>query len=118
MPLEFCNVCENYLYLDTSNDKLTKSCKTCGYKKDGEGGLITETIIHAKSSEEYKYVVNEFTKQDPRLPHFKNLKCPNAACASQTTGQNDVIVIKYDQKQLRFVYICSICDAKWRSGTR
>ena len=119
MPLEFCDVCENYLYLDTSSDILTKSCKTCGYKKESvDGSLITETIIHAKSSEEYRYVVNEFTKQDPRLPHFKNLKCPNTTCESQTTGKNDVIVIKYDQKNLRFVYICNVCNAEWRSGTR
>jgi DNA-directed RNA polymerase subunit M/transcription elongation factor TFIIS len=119
MPLDFCPVCENYLYLDTSNDKLTKSCKTCGYKKDGEeGGLITETIIQAKSSEEYRYVVNEFTKEDPRLPHFKNLKCPNTACATQSGTPNDVIVIKYDQKNLRFVYICNVCNAEWKSGTR
>ena len=31
---KFCHVCENYLYIETINDKLTKSCKTCGYKND------------------------------------------------------------------------------------
>ena len=116
MPLEFCNVCENYLYLDTSNDKLTKSCKTCGYKKDGASGLITETIVNAQSSEDYRYVVNEFTKQDPRLPHFKNLKCPNTACQSQVSGDNDVIVIKYNQKNMSFVYICNVCNTEWSGG--
>jgi len=120
MPIEFCPVCDNYLYLDTSNDVLSKSCKTCGFKKEtGEGGIIMETIIQAKSSEEYRYVVNEFTKEDPRLPHYKNLKCPNTTCPTASgQGQNDVIVIKYDQKNLRFVYICNVCNAEWKSGTR
>jgi DNA-directed RNA polymerase subunit M/transcription elongation factor TFIIS len=119
MPLEFCSVCENYLYLDTSNDKLTKSCKTCGYQKETtEGSLITETVIQAQSSEDYRYVVNEFTKQDPRLPRFKNLKCPKPDCPTQNGVPSEVIVIKYDQKNLRFVYICSVCDETWRSGTR
>ena len=87
MPIEFCPICENYLYLDTSNDVLSKSCKTCGFKKEtGEGGIIMETIIQAKSSEEYRYVVNEFTKEDPRLPHYKNLKCPNTTCPT-ASGQ-------------------------------
>lgn len=120
MPIEFCPICHNYMYLDTSNDSLTKTCKTCGNtKKEEKGGLIMETILQAKSSEEYKYIVNEFTKEDPRLPHFKTLKCPNGQCPTVSGGQpSDVIVIKYDQKNLRFVYICNICSTEWRSGTR
>jgi len=119
MPMEFCGVCNNYLYLDTNNNALLKVCKTCGFQKNDEvGGLITDTIIQAKSSADYKYVVNEFTKVDPRLPHFKNLKCPNQACpTSSGEEESDVIVIKYDQKNLRFVYICNVCNVEWRSGT-
>lgn len=120
MPLEFCPVCENYLYLDAgSEEALVKSCKTCGFKKTSDkGSLISETIIQAQSTEEYKYVVNEFTKEDPRLPHYKNLTCPNGACATKSGKPNDVIVIKYDQKNLRFVYICNVCNAEWKSGAR
>ena len=114
--LEFCPVCHYYLYLETA-DKLTKCCKNCGYRRvEEEGGLILESNVQKTASEEYKYVVNEFTKQDPRLPHFKNLKCPNTECASaKGEAESDVIVIKYDQKNLKFVYICNVCDAEWRS---
>ncbi len=120
MPIEFCPTCHNYLYLESGPESLTKTCKTCGFRKDTDkGGLIMETILQVKSSEEYKYTVNEFTKEDPRLPHYKNLSCPNRQCPTAQGGvENDVIVIKNDQKNLRFVYICNVCNTEWRSGMR
>ena len=94
-------------------------CRNCGYNVAVEkGGLISETLVQQRSSEGYKILLNEFTRQDPTLPHAKTIKCPNAACASNGGGaERDVIYIKYDPVNLKYLYICNVegCGESWRS---
>ena len=76
MPIEFCPVDRQYLYTDVNEFGLSKFCRSCGYRRqEDKGGLIVDTPIQNQAMDEYKYIVNEFTKEDPRLPHYKNLKC-------------------------------------------
>ncbi len=61
-------------------------------------------------------LLNEFTHQDPTLPHVKNIPCPNAECLTKTGAkERDVIYIKYDADNLKYLYICNVCKAQWRS---
>ena len=97
----------------------SRICHNCGYQEnDTEGGLVMETDLQEKTSEGYKILLNEFTKKDQTLPHITTVKCPNEACRSNTSGvPRDVIYIKYDAVNLKFLYLCNIegCDAQWRS---
>jgi len=92
-----------------------------------------ETIVQERSSEGYKILLNEFTRQDPTLPHVNTLPCPNTTgyeekdgtgkvirrvepCISNVdTKQRDVIIIKYDNQNMKFIYICTKCGTQWRS---
>jgi aspartate carbamoyltransferase regulatory subunit len=75
-----------------------------------------ETIVQERSSEGYKILLNEFTRQDPTLPHVTTLPCPNTKCLTQTGGKaRDVIIIKYDNQNMKFIYICNVCGTQWRS---
>lgn len=114
---DFCPVCKYYLYLDQNEEKLRRICRNCGYQKeDKKGGLILEIDLKEKTSEGYKILMNEFTKQDPTLPHVNTIKCPNPGCASNTSGkEKDVIYLKYDAVNMKFLYICNVCDTQWRS---
>lgn len=114
---DFCPVCKYYLYLDQNEDKLRRICRNCGYQKeDKKGGLILEIDLKEKTSEGYKILMNEFTKQDPTLPHVNTIKCPNPGCASNTSGkEKDVIYLKYDAINMKFLYICNVCNTQWRS---
>lgn len=105
------------MYLDTKTSSLLRICRTCGHsEQDTEGGLAMETIVQERSSESYKIVVNEFTRLDPTLPHVKTLPCPNQSCATNSKGQErDVIIIKYDGVNLKYLYICHVCGTEWRS---
>jgi hypothetical protein len=97
---------------------LIRYCRNCGFSKDEEKGLVMETVIHEKSSDAYRVYLNEFTKEDPRLPHIKTLKCPNAECPSRNgTAEADVIYIKYDTVNMKYLYICNVtgCNSQWRS---
>jgi DNA-directed RNA polymerase subunit M/transcription elongation factor TFIIS len=120
--IKYCPTCRYYLYLSISGDDgktLNRLCRNCGYSQpEATGGLITFTNLEEKVSEGYKVVVNEFTREDPTLPHVNNIKCKNENCPSNKGGAtSDVIYIKYDQVNLKFLYICNVCNEQWRSRT-
>ena len=138
--MQFCPFCKNYLFLLSPEDRavrvgpvetdlasgvnpsgestrLFRICRTCGYREqDKKGGLVLETNLKEKTSEGYKILLHEFTKLDPTLPHVDTIKCPNEVCASNAgSAKKDVIYLKYDAENLKFLYICNVCDTQWRS---
>lgn len=140
--MNFCPKCENYLFLEQGSQDnatikdgvtvtkksyfLNRRCRTCGYNEvDTQGGLVNETIVQERASEGYKILLNEFTRQDPTLPHVSTLPCPNTTgdvatgkpiCATHTGNTpRDVIIIKYDKENMKFLYICNVCGEQWRS---
>ena len=126
MSIKFCPTCRYSIYLknkETQNEagetvsELWRICHTCGYEsQEDQGCLILETNLQEKVNESYKVLLNEFTKLDPTLPHVHNIQCPNEECASNTGGaERDVIYMKYDAVNLKFIYICAVCDKHWRS---
>jgi hypothetical protein len=117
--IRFCTVCSNYLYLhvDETTGDLQRSCRNCGYKDTADqGGLVSEMRIEQLSAEGYN-LINEFTLLDPRLPHLHGtMKCINTSCQSNKAGaESDIVYIKYDTENLRYMYICTFCKANWRS---
>jgi DNA-directed RNA polymerase subunit M/transcription elongation factor TFIIS len=117
-----CPKCDYYMALaeGTSEDDGTKDlirfCRNCGNKKDEVKGLVMETFIQEKASDAYRVAINDFTKDDPRLPHIKTLKCPTASCPSRATGgESDVIYIKHDTVNMKYIYICTKCNTNWKS---
>ena len=115
---DFCPTCKFYLYLDQNDKTLRRICRNCGYQmEDKKGGLILEIDLKEKISEGYKILMNEFTKYDPTLPHVNTIKCPNTVCESNSGKEKDVIYLKYDAVNMKFIYICNVCDTQWRSKT-
>lgn len=101
---------------EVPTSQLRRICRNCGYQEVMEGGLILELDLKEKTSEGYKILMNEFTKDDPTLPHVHTIACPNKDCESNTTEQEpDVIYLKYDVINMKYLYICNICDTRWRS---
>jgi DNA-directed RNA polymerase subunit M/transcription elongation factor TFIIS len=102
---------------EATAEKLLLVCRTCGYQEeDTKGGLVLEINLEERTSEGYKILLNEFTKQDPTLPHVNTIKCPSGTCPSNAGGaERDVIYLKYDAENLKFLYICNNCDAQWKS---
>ncbi len=126
--IKFCPTCRNYLFLKAAAEgetteeaqnmnTLRRFCKNCGYnEKDEVGGLVLEMNLQETSSDGYKILLNEFTRHDPTLPHVQNIKCPNEACDSNAGGkQRDVIYMKYDPTNLKYLYICNVCTEHWLS---
>ncbi len=117
----FCPVCKYYMPLaiaetEENQQNLVRCCRACGFRKDEEPGLVMEQVISEQASDSYLTEINEYTKLDPRLPHVKNLQCPNAICASRTgQAQPDVIYKRTDAANMKYIYICTVCDTNWKS---
>jgi DNA-directed RNA polymerase subunit M/transcription elongation factor TFIIS len=117
--MKFCPSCNYYLYLNVQDNECTRLCRNCGYtEQETKGVVVSETLVKERTSEGYKILLNEFTRQDPTLPHLKTMKCPRSDCNSNIgTAEKDVIYIKYDPANLKYLYICHVCGEQWRSRT-
>jgi DNA-directed RNA polymerase subunit M/transcription elongation factor TFIIS len=115
--MKFCPVCNYMLYIKSDPQTLSYECRNCGHaEKDEKGGLILEMNVGQKSTESYKIILNEFTKYDPTLPHIKVLKCPNEACpTNKGAKERDIIYQRHDRENMKYTYICNVCDFTWRS---
>ena len=91
----------------------------CGHESediDATDTCVLKTQVN-RNEEKYMHVVNEYTKQDPTLPRIKTIKCPNQECPSvKGDKENEVIFIRYDDTNIRYIYMCAHCDTTWRTN--
>jgi DNA-directed RNA polymerase subunit M/transcription elongation factor TFIIS len=115
--MKFCPTCKYYMYLKSGTHELTRQCVNCGFTEtETVGGLISETLVQQKSSEAFKIMINEFTRQDNTLPHIKMIPCPKETCPTNVGGtERDVIYMTYDAPGKKNLYICNVCGEQWKS---
>jgi DNA-directed RNA polymerase subunit M/transcription elongation factor TFIIS len=124
--MKFCSQCDNMYYVGVSEsdgNKLTYYCRNCGNKDDSaaaEGVCVLNTQLK-KGEQKFNHIINQYTKQDPTLPRIYNVKCPNMSCATNTDtkhGPAEVIYMRYDDDNMKYLYICVTCDAVWKTDDR
>jgi len=119
ITMEFCKKCDNMYYMKKNEDRnLIYYCKNCNY----EDTKMIETknmkiFEYSKEDRTGSVNINEYTKCDPTLPHVKTIKCPNSDCNSNKKEdvEQDVIYIRVDDKQMKYIYLCYHCDSSWKS---
>ncbi len=118
--MEFCSVCNNmyYIKLDGENeDSLVFYCRNCGNENTNPGARVYNHKIHRNISKEINSnIINEYTKYDPTLPRTDKIICCNDSCISRTTNptvSNNVMYIRYDDDNIKFVYMCLHCEHHW-----
>ena len=122
--MHFCSKCSNMYYLklkDDHVDKLLYYCRHCGNEESDlqtSDMCVMRTPIN-RSDEKYIHVVNQYTKSDPTLPRIKSIKCPNQECASiNGEKENEVIYVRYDDVNIKYIYICAHCDTMWKTNDK
>lgn len=124
--MEFCTNCDNMYYIAIdSNDpnKLTYYCRHCGNTNDmitTDGLCVLKTEIE-KGEQKFNHIINPYTKMDPTLPRIKNIRCPNGACKTNSdssaggTRETDIIYMRYDDTNMKYLYLCVDCDTVWKT---
>lgn len=137
--MHFCSNCHNMYYLkiveneETENTTLAYYCRNCGHSDTmlmTENNCVSNTQIK-RTEQNYSHIINEYTKYDPTLPRINTIHCPNPACDSnmveeegseKNEGQElsskkpEIIYIRYDDVNMKYMYICTHCDTKWKTN--
>ena len=120
--MHFCSVCNNmyYLRIDEQNpNKLDYYCRNCGHEDKllaHDNMCISKTFIK-KNDQSFNHIINEYTKLDPTLPRVNSILCPNPECETNTNKvKREIIYIRYDDTNMKYVYLCSECSTIWQTN--
>ena len=122
--MHFCSKCGNMYYIRLSTDDQTQLiyyCRKCGNENTTitEDNVVVSKKIIVKKEQRFNHIINKYTKLDPTLPRITNIKCPNRDCQSNeedTDVKNEIIYMRYDYTNMKYVYICVNCDTIWKNN--
>lgn len=117
--MKFCNKCDNMYYISINNKKQDQLAYYCRHCKDYDS-TINETVCVLntqikKGKQHLEHIINKYTKLDPTLPRINTIPCPNDECTSnnETNCARDILYIRYDDNDLKYMYMCCLCDMIW-----
>lgn len=119
--MKFCEHCNNKLCLfaQPTSTELLLRCRTCGttMEVEDDGGDSTGCVYSTHQTKDesflHHFVVNPYTKFDRTLPTIA-ASCQNEKCDSHSAGhEKRIVYIKYDRKNLKYLYLCCTCDTYW-----
>ena len=117
--MDFCSFCDNLLHLNEINSVLKHVCSTCKRSTDLPANFNPCVMQQNYGGDEkvfYDSFINKYTKHDPTLPRVSSIPCPNKKCLSNDGDkkvQNDVIYVRYNESDMRYIYLCANCDQRW-----
>lgn len=117
--MHFCTKCDNMYYIklaEENGNKLIYYCRNCGNEDSlitSENICVNKTQIQHKE-QSYAHIINNYTKLDPTLPRTKSIKCPNKSCTATEQGGQEVIYLRYDDTNMKYIYLCTICNTVWK----
>ena len=132
--MHFCPKCGNMYYLQLKKDdqdKLIYYCRNCGHEDESlvtnlNNLYVSKTDI--KKEMNYKNSINKYTKLDPTLPRIHNIDCPNPDCncnkiqegkdGDKPLEEKEILYVRYDDANMKFVYLCAICDTIWNTENK
>jgi len=125
--IDFCDVCNNMLYMqidifeEGKKQELNYICKNCNNKQkknSDTGNCVFKKNYNTGRQKNYREILNKYTTLDPTLPRVTNIKCPNENCLSnkkKDPAQREVVYLKYDSKNMKFLYVCCVCETAWKN---
>lgn len=114
--MDFCDFCHNMYYIKEDEDKLVYYCKNCSSQKDiveSQGAKRILTNNYESSANKYSQYLNNNIIYDNTIPHLNNIKCGHKDCTKGDDEENDIMAIKYDNKNINYLYYCTYCKFFW-----
>lgn len=121
--MHFCSNCQNMYYIRINEDdpnKLEYYCRNCGNEDKllASENVCVSKIQIKKSEQSFNHIINKYTKHDPTLPRINTVLCPNLECETNTKSkEREIIYIRYDDINMKYIYLCSNCDTVWKTNT-
>lgn len=120
--MHFCNNCQNMYYIRINEDnpnKLVYYCRHCGNEDStlAVDNISVSKLQIKKSEQSFNHIINKYTKLDPTLPRISTILCPNQDCETNTKNtEREIIYIRYDDTNMKYIYLCSTCDTVWKAN--
>jgi DNA-directed RNA polymerase subunit M/transcription elongation factor TFIIS len=126
--MHFCSQCQNMYYIRMDSDNpniLFYYCRNCGNDEKfldvetndpTESSVCVSKTLIQKEQQSFHHIINKYTKLDPTLPRTSKILCPNAECKTNKNDEKrEIIYIRYDDINIKYIYLCSSCDTTWKS---
>ena len=112
-------MCENMLQLSIQDDKPTYVCNACHVTQECDSNFdacVYKANYGGNEKIFYELFINKYSKYDPTLPCVTTIQCPNKNCThnGNQSGKNpEVIYIRYNDADMKYIYLCCSCDFTW-----
>ena len=120
--MHFCSNCQNMYYIRINSDdpnKIVYYCRNCGNEDKLiaiENVCVSKTFIK-RNEKTFGHIINKYTKLDPTLPRINTILCPNPECTTNTKDkEREIIYIRYDDINMKYVYLCCDCETVWNTN--
>jgi DNA-directed RNA polymerase subunit M/transcription elongation factor TFIIS len=95
-------------------------CPACAYTRppvvQGIQRVSELSFFNDSSTDTSAQFMTPNIANDPTLPRVNNIPCPNPSCTRAADQANRVIYVKYDDRNMLYVYFCEHCQHFWRNG--
>ena len=123
--MEFCNNCDNMLYVRDNEcvEDVEYFCKYCNFTKSlsNKSKMLSSTTYN-NNDINFDSMLNINIEYDKSIPHVNHILCINEKtneCSKPKNLENDVMYIKYDHKNMNYIYYCTYCKTFWKqNGTK
>lgn len=122
--MRFCSECQNMYYIRINaenSNQLIYYCRNCGTEDtvNDTSSVSVSKISMKNNDQQFSHIINKYTKLDPTLPRINNISCINSECETNHEDakieDREVIYIRYDEVNMKYVYLCSTCDTIWKT---
>ena len=116
--MQFCKQCSNMYYIrlkEEQSNALVYYCRKCG---DVESTISMDNFMvtnYDSKKKEYENMINPYLKYDPTLPVSTKMICPNPTCSKESSLENKITYMRFDEENMKYVYICNYCDNMWKN---
>jgi len=98
---------------------MLKYCKHCPFTVENTktGAIKISETMYSDDDLLYNQNINKYLRFDPTLRRINDeqTKCNNNDCLSNTANKDQqVLYIKYDPLNMKYLYVCDHCGNIWR----
>ncbi len=115
--MRFCPSCNNMMYIKVNEARrLMFFCKNCNHSEE-ETTSYSVCVLDTNNVDEetnYTQYITPYLKHDLTLPR-DNIDCVNPNCTKSALQPNEIIYVKYDADNMKYLYHCVHCEHYWRT---